>query len=222
MKIIGINGSPKGDKSQTRRLMMGVLEGARQAGADVTFIDICSLKISYCTGCGTCYAKGECVSDDDFTALFEKMADADGIVFGSPNYINQVTAQLKTVLDRMADSIHCQSFAGKHGCAVCTAGGSYADEVADYMNMTLLNLGATTVGKVAVLMGADPNAIVVGEKQSKDLGRKLADAIKTKWADPAQEKVHHERREYFKRLVSFNKDLWKHEYDYWKGLGELK
>ena len=221
-KIIGINGSPKGDKSQTRRLVMGVLEGARQAGADITFIDICKLDIDYCTGCGSCYAKGECVHDDDFGALLEKMHDSDGIVLGSPNYINQVTAQLKTVLDRMADSIHCQTFAGKHGCSVCTAGGSYADEVADYMNMTLQNLGATSVGKVAVLIGADPNAIVVGEKQAKELGRNLADAIKTKWVDPVQDKLHHERKEYFKRLVSFNKEPWKHEYDYWKGLGELK
>jgi multimeric flavodoxin WrbA len=221
MKIIGINASPKGEKSQTRRLVMGVLEGARQAGADVTFIDICSLDIHYCTACGTCYAKGECIHDDDYPMLLEKLLDADGIVLGSPNYINQVTAQLKTMLDRMADTIHCQSFAGKYGCAVCTAGGAYADEVADYMNMTLLNMGATTVGKVGVLVGADPNAIVTGEKQAKELGRKLADAIKTKWADPVQEKHHHERKEYFKRLVSFNKDLWKHEYDYWKGLGEL-
>jgi hypothetical protein len=37
-----------------------------------------------------------------------------------------------------------------------------------------------------------------------------------------QEKHHEERREYFKRLISFNKDLWVHEYEYWKGLGELK
>jgi len=222
MKIIGINASPKGDKSQTRRLVTGVLEGARQAGADVTFIDICSLDIAYCTACGTCYAKGECVHDDDYPLLFEKMMDADGIVLGSPNYINAVTAQLKTMLDRMADAIHCQSFSGKYGCAVCTAGGSYADEVADYMNMTLLHLGATTVGKVAVNVGADPNAIAVGEKQAKELGRKLAGAIKTKWKDPVQEKHHEERREYFKRLISFNKDLWVHEYEYWKGLGELK
>jgi multimeric flavodoxin WrbA len=222
MKIIGINASPKGDKSQTRRLVTGVLEGARQAGADVTFIDICSLDIAYCTACGTCYAKGECVHDDDYPLLFEKMMDADGIVLGSPNYINAVTAQLKTMLDRMADAIHCQSFSGKYGCAVCTAGGSYSDEVADYMNMTLLHLGATTVGKVAVNVGADPNAIAVGEKQAKELGRKLAGAIKTKWKDPVQEKHHEERREYFKRLISFNKDLWVHEYEYWKGLGELK
>jgi multimeric flavodoxin WrbA len=221
MKIIGINASPKGEKSQTRRLVAGVLEGARQAGADVTFIDICRLDIHYCTACGTCYARGECIHDDDYPALFEKLLDADGIVLGSPNYINQVTAQLKTLFDRMADAIHCQQFAGKYGCAVCTAGGSQAEEVADYMNGTLSNFGATTVGKVAVLVGADPDAIITGEKQAKDLGKKMADAIKMQWQDPVQEKIHHERKEYFKRLVSFNKDLWKHEYEYWKGLGEF-
>lgn len=222
MKIIGINASPKGDKSQTRRLVMSVLEGARQAGADITFIDICSLDIAYCNACGTCYAKGECVTDDDYGILLEKMMDADGIVFGSPNYINAVTAQMKTMLDRMADVVHCQSLAGKYGCSVCTAGGHYADEVAEYMNMALLNFGATTVGKVGVLVGADPNAIVVGEKQAKELGRKLAEAIKTKWKDPAQEAHHKERKEYFKRLISFNKDVWTHEYQYWKDLGEME
>jgi multimeric flavodoxin WrbA len=222
MKIIGISASPRREKSQTRRLVMSVLEGARQTGADVTFVDICSLEIKYCTACGTCYAKGECIHDDDYPVILEKMLDSDGIVWGSPNYINSVTAQLKTLLDRMADSIHCQSFTGKYGCAVSTAGGSMADEVADYMNATMCNLGTTTVGKVAVLLGADPNAIVPAENQAKALGRKLADAIRTQWKDPAQQKIHAERKEYFKRLVTFNKDLWKHEYDYWKGIGELK
>ncbi|MCK9579212.1 MAG: flavodoxin family protein [Methanoregula sp.] len=221
MKIIGINASPKREKSQTRRLVMAALEGARQSGADTTFIDICSLDIHYCTACGTCYAKGECIHDDDFPALLEKILDADGIVLGSPNYINAVTAQMKTMLDRMADVVHCQTLSGKYGCAVCTAGGAYADEVADYMNMTLLNFGATTVGKTAVLVGADPYAIVGGEKVAKDLGRKLADAIMTKWVDPVQEEHHNERKEYFKRMVLFNKDLWTHEYDHWKNLGEL-
>jgi multimeric flavodoxin WrbA len=221
MKILGINASPKGDKSQTRRLVMGVLEGARQAGADVTFIDICALDIHYCTACGTCYAKGECVFDDDYPMLLGKMLDADAVVLGSPNYINAVTAQLKTMLDRMADVVHCQSLAGKYGCAVCTAGGSYANEVADYMNMALLNFGATTVGKVGINLGASPDAIAGAEKEAKELGRTLADAVKTKMVDKEQKKIQNERKEYFKRLVSFNKDLWVHEYNYWKDLGEL-
>jgi len=46
MKIIGINASPKMEKSQTRRLVMGVLEGARQTGADVTFVDICTWRLN--------------------------------------------------------------------------------------------------------------------------------------------------------------------------------
>ena len=168
---------------------MGVLEGARQAGADVTFVDVCSLDIKYCTACGTCYAKGECIHDDDFPMLLEKMLDADGIVWGSPNYINSVTAQIKTLFDRMADSIHCQSFTGKYGCAVSTAGGSMADEVADYMNSTMMNLGATTVGKVGVLLGADPDAIVPAEKQAKELGRKLVDAIRNTVEGPCAGKA---------------------------------
>ncbi|MFA5416572.1 MAG: flavodoxin family protein [Methanoregula sp.] len=221
MKILGINGSPKGEKSQTRRLVLGVLEGARKAGADVTFVDCCDLEIKYCRACGTCYVKGECIHDDDMPALFEKMQDADGIVLGSPVYINSVTAQLKTVLDRLSDAIHCQAFTGKYGCAVSTAGGSMADEVADYMNQSLLGIGATTVGKVGVVLGADPNAIVPAEKQAKELGRKLADAIKTGWKDPAQAKIQAERRGYFGHLVNMNKDTWKHEYDRYKTMGWL-
>ena len=221
MKIIGINGSPKGEKSQTRRLVMAVLEGARKVGADVTFIDVCSLDISYCTACGTCYAKGECIHDDDFAMLYEKMKGADGIVFGSPNYINQISAQLKTLFDRMADGIHCQDFSGKYGCSVCTAGGSMADEIAAYMNSALSHLGATTVGTVGVNFMGNPDAIVPAEQKARDLGKNLANAIKTGWKDPEQEKALAGRKEYFKKLVSANKDIWAHEYEHWKELGEL-
>jgi multimeric flavodoxin WrbA len=222
MKIIGINGSPKGEKSQTKRLVMAALEGARKAGADVTFLDICSLDINYCTGCGTCYSKGECIHDDDFPALYQKMLEADGIILGSPNYINQVTAQLKTVLDRMADGIHCQNFTGKYACSVSTAGGSKAEEIADYMNSALFMLGATTIGTVGVNFMGNPDAIKPAEQSAKELGRKLAGAISTKWKDPAQEKLLAERKEYMKRLVLMNKDIWAHEYEHWKSLGELR
>ena len=221
MKILGINGSPKGEKSQTRRLVLGVLEGARQTGADVTFVDCCDLEIKYCRACTTCYAKGECIHDDDMPALYEKMLDSDGIVLGSPVYINSVTAQLKTVLDRMADSVHCLHFTGKYGCAVSTAGGSMAEETAEYMNGALRMLGATTVGSVGVILGPDPNAIVPAEKKAKELGRKLTNAIQTKYTDPAQQKYYRERKEHMKHLVLANKDVWTHEYEHWKTMGWL-
>jgi len=96
-----------------------------------------------------------------------------------------------------------------------------ADEVADYMNETLLHLGATTVGRVGVNLMGNPDAIIPAEKEAKELGRRLADAISTKWKDPAQQKIQAERREYFKRLVMFNKDVWVHEYEHWKMMGWL-
>ncbi len=148
-----MNGSPRGSRSQTLRLVRAVLDGARDAGAEVEFVDICKLDIGYCRGCLVCYERGECVRRDDFPGLYQKMLASDGIVLGSPNYINSVTAQIKTMLDRMGDAIHCQFFLGKYGCAVSTAGGSRADEVVDYLNDVLQTLGANTVGGVGVILG---------------------------------------------------------------------
>jgi len=221
MKILAINGSPRGSRSQTLRLVQAVLDGARSAGADVEVVDVCKLQIEYCNGCTVCYERGECIKEDDFAALYEKMLESDGIVFGSPNYINSVTAQIKTLLDRMADAIHCQMFIGKYGCAVATAGGSGADEVVAYLNGVLQTLGANTVGGVGVVLGGDPEAIVPAEGRAYELGRRLVQAIAKKETYPEQEKLHAEMLERMRALVMANKDRWHHEYDYWKAAGRI-
>ena len=219
MKILGINGSPRGSRSQPLRLVNAVLDGARSAGADVEFVDICRLDIEYCKGCTVCYERGECVKFDDFPGLYEKMLASDGIVLGSPNYIDSVSAQIKTMLDRMADAIHCQAFVGKYGCAVSTAGGSGADEVVAYLNGVLQTLGANTVGGIGVVFGGDPEAIVPAEGEAYELGKGLVRAIKNKETYPDQEKRHAEMFERMRALVLANKDRWQHEYDHWVASG---
>jgi len=221
MKILGINGSPRGSKSQTLRLVQAVLDGARSAGADVEVVDVCKLHIEYCNGCTVCYERGECVKDDDFAALYEKMCESDGIVLGSPNYIDSVTAQIKTMLDRMADAIHCQMFIGKYGCAVSTAGGSGADDVVGYLNGILQTLGANTVGGVGVVFAGDTEAIVPAEGRAYELGKRLVRAIEKKETYPEQEKRHAAMLERMRTLILANKDRWHHEYDHWKAAGRL-
>jgi multimeric flavodoxin WrbA len=221
MKVLGINGSPRGSRSQTLRLVQAVLDGARDSGAEVELVDVCSLDIEYCNGCGVCYERGVCVRDDDFTELYEKMLASDGIVLGSPNYINSVTAQIKTMLDRMADAIHCQLFTGKYGCSVSTAGGSGADQIVEYLNGVLRTLGATTVGGVGVVLIPDPEVLVPAEGRAYELGKSLAKAIREKKAYPEQEALHAEMRERMRRLVTANKGRWHHEYEFWKGLGQV-
>jgi len=222
MKVLGIIASPKGTASNTLQLVNGVLEGAKSAGAGTEIVDLYNLKIEYCTACGSCYAKGECPQDDDFPDLFEKMMNADGIVMGSPNYIDSVSAPMKALFDRMADAIHCQMLTGKFGCAVCTAGGSHQDEVMGYMNHVLTNLGATVVGGIGVAVGRDPLALSRSIPQAIDLGKKLVQSIQGMHHYPEQDEIHAQRREYFCQLVKANKAVWRHEYEWYVEMGWMK
>ncbi len=98
MKIIAIQSSPKRKNSNTLKLIEAALEGAREAGAETEIIDITRFKINYCKGCVTCYKDGICHQKDDYNAIKEKILEADGIILSSPNYIDNITAQLKTLI----------------------------------------------------------------------------------------------------------------------------
>jgi multimeric flavodoxin WrbA len=215
MKIIGIAGSPRGAKSQTLRLLKAILDGAQKAGAEVELVDVCQLKIEYCKACDTCHRTGKCVHKDDFAALRAKMMAAEGVVLASPNYFRTVTAQMKTVIDRMADVIHCQLFVGKYACSASTAGGPACEEVTSYLNQILLTFGASVVGSVAVSVGAGTEGLPEAEKKAAAVGRELAEAIASKRVYADQQESHQRTAAYFKRLVELNKARWPYEYDLW-------
>ena len=219
MKVLGINSSPRGAKSQTLKLVKGVLEGAKAAGAQVELVDLCKLKIEFCTACDVCHRTGKCVHKDDFAALREKLMAADGLVFASPNYFRTVTAQMKAMIDRLADAIHCQLFAGKYAASASTSGGPACDEVTTYLNETLLSLGADVVGSVAAAAGKRPEAVAAAEAKAVELGRELAGAIAAKRVYPAQAERHLHMAAYFRRLVDLNKDRWPHEHTVWQQKG---
>ena len=109
MKIIGINTSPKGNASNTLKLVNFVIKGAESEGTKTEIIDLYKLNIEYCTGCEACYATGECFLFDNFMEMFGKIMNADGVVLGAPDYINSVPGPMKTLFDRLSDAIHCQT-----------------------------------------------------------------------------------------------------------------
>jgi multimeric flavodoxin WrbA len=222
MKVIGINASPRGKDSNTLRLTNAVLAGAKEEGAETEFIDLYTLRIEYCTACGTCYATGECTLLDDFSDLFDRIMNADGIVLGAPNYIDCVPAPVKALFDRMADAIHCQMLTGKFGCSVCTAGGAGEDEVVGYMNKVLSTLGANIVGGIGVAIGRDPTALGKAEEDAHKLGKTLAQSIRGEITYPDQDALHKQKREYFCQLVKYNKDRFAHEYEWYEQMGWMK
>jgi len=220
MKILAICASPRGNQSLTLRLVRAVAQGASRAGVDVDVVDLCKLNIKYCTACGVCYAKGRCVHDDDFVDLYARILDSDGLIIGSPNYLRGITAQLKTMFDRMADAIHCQLLTGKYVCAVATAGGPGHNEVTDYLTELLISFGAYAVGSVG---GAAmiPGGMEAAEKEASVLGASLVDAIRDERTYPEQDAAHAEMRQLFTQLVLMHKDEWHHEVEYWRREGEI-
>ncbi len=217
MKILGINASPRGANSQTLRLVQAALDGAKSAGAEVELVDICKLDIKYCNACQVCFKTGACTHKDDFQGLYEKILATDGMVWGSPNYFHSVTAQMKTMIDRMADAIHCQLLAGKYCCFVATGGSNY-DKVTEYLSGLFLNFGTFVTGSVGAAMSGGPNALEAAEKKAFELGKSLAEDIIAKRDYIEQREMQEENREYFKRLVKMHQKDWEHEYEYWNRL----
>lgn len=99
--VLVISSTPrKGGNSE--KLAEAFLAGAREAGANAQIVYLRDEKIGYCRGCGTCDTTGVCVQKDDMAALTEKMLAADVIAFATPVYFYTMSAQLKTVIDRLA------------------------------------------------------------------------------------------------------------------------
>jgi multimeric flavodoxin WrbA len=214
MKILGINASPRSQKSQTLRLVQAVLDGAKSEGADIELIDACKLDIEYCNACQVCYKTGECVKKDDFQGVYKKILEADGLVIGSPNYLHSITAQMKTLLDRMSDAIHCQLLTGKYTVNVATAGRNH-DEVTVYMNSVMLMFGSFVTGSVGASMSQGPGAFDDAQKKAFEIGKALARDVKNKQDYIEQREQLQENREYFMAMVKRNKAAWEHEYEYW-------
>jgi multimeric flavodoxin WrbA len=219
MKILAIHGSPRTIRSTTRTLANFVLEGAAEAGAETGMIDLCDHRVTPCTACEACSFNGICVNDDDVPAIVARMKDADGIVFASPVYIDNISGQMKLFFDRLADAIHYQVLAGKYGCSVATTHTSGGDEVVAYQNHVLNYLGVIAVGGLSVATGGDADAVGAVEDSARALGRKLAGAITDGFSDPEQEAEITGNREFFRSLVEENRDFRPDDYERWVRMG---
>ena len=102
MKIMVLNGSPKGDKSDTLHLTRAFLDGMREASAqEAHILHVTDKNIGYCRGCFACkYNGGTCCQRDDMRAILEEMLQSDLIIFSFPLYCCGMPAPLKALLDR--------------------------------------------------------------------------------------------------------------------------
>lgn len=108
--------------------------------------------LKLCRGCFLCLTKGEeyCPNKDDRAMLVEKMMNADGVIFATPNYSLQVTAIMKNFLDRIAYTFHRPCFFGKRGMAIVTQGAIGADKILRYFKDVMTYTGFIHVSGLAL------------------------------------------------------------------------
>ena len=101
MKIAILNGSPR--KENTAAMVEAFAEGAREAGHEVEILHVGKMKINGCLGCEFCHTKGEgkCVQKDDMEKVMPAYLESDMIVFATPIYYFDMTAQLSAAIQRV-------------------------------------------------------------------------------------------------------------------------
>jgi putative sterol carrier protein len=104
MKVLALNSSARiGGESKTEFMLEYLVQGMREAGAQVEVINLYEKKIKHCVGCFTCWTKtpGKCIHQDDMSGeIFPKYLDADIAVLATPLYKYAVNSIMKTFMDR--------------------------------------------------------------------------------------------------------------------------
>ncbi len=101
MKIAVLNGSPR--KQNTSAMIEAFKEGAEKAGHEVEIIHVGKMKIGGCLACEYCHTKGEgkCIQKDDMEKVMPAYLEADMIVYATPVYYFDMTAQLAAAMQRV-------------------------------------------------------------------------------------------------------------------------
>lgn len=102
IKISIVNGSPKGSKGATYKMLKVLMELAEERSYEVNYIELAAKHITYCRGCYGCWLKtpGKCVILDDMNALLKSIRQSDYIFYASPLYVDNITGLMKNFFDR--------------------------------------------------------------------------------------------------------------------------
>ena len=127
MKVLLINGSPHAQGNTA--LALG--EAARELeklGVQTEMMHIGNKDIRGCISCGSCANTGKCVFNDAVNEAAAKLAEADGLIVGSPVYYASPNGTLLSFLDRLFFSTQGLDKRMKTGesVVVCRRGGASA------------------------------------------------------------------------------------------------
>jgi len=138
IKVLAINGSAR-KGGNTAILLRYVLKELEMEGIETELVELSGVKIHGCLSCRKCMARrdGMCAQSDDMgNELIRKMVRADGILFGSPTYVADVSPEIKALMDRACQVSRANDgiFRHKVGAAVVSVRRAGAIHTFDSLN----------------------------------------------------------------------------------------
>ncbi len=103
MRVVAFNGSARRD-GNTAALLKRVLAVLEAEGIETELIQLAGHLIRGCTACRACLEtkNQQCaITEDNVNAYIHKVAEADGLLLGSPVYFGMMSAEMKAFIDRV-------------------------------------------------------------------------------------------------------------------------
>ena len=196
MKVVLLNGSPR-KNGCTARALREVETQLQKNGIETEWFHVGNKPISGCIACGACKKTGRCAVSDDVNQCAALIADADGLVVGSPVHYAGASGAITSFMDRLFYSASKQ-FQFKPAAAVvsCRRGGASAtfDQLNKYF--TINNMPIVSSQYWNSVHGNTPEEVeqdLEGLQTMRTLGNNMTWLIRC--IDMAKDKVPYPEKE---------------------------
>ncbi len=184
MKVVAFNGSPRKD-GNTAILINHVFRELEREGVETELVQLSGKEIHGCIACYKCFENKDqhcAVKTDAANEYIEKMIGAQGILLGSPVYCQDVTAEMKALIDRagFVGGANGRMYKDKVGASLACQRRSGGTHTIDTMNHFFLAQEMILVGR-ALGMGREKGEVEQdqeGVERATLLGRKIAWVLK--------------------------------------------
>ena len=152
MNVVAFNGSPRKD-GNTTTLINQVLKELDREGIETEVVQLAEKDIHGCISCFKCFENLDrrcAVKKDGANECIEKMLNAQGIILGSPVYFQDVTAEMKALIDRagFVGLANGRMYRNKVGAAVACFRRSGGMNTIESMNHLFLSNDIIIAGRV--------------------------------------------------------------------------
>lgn len=178
MKVLLVNGSPH-KHGCTHTALEEVASELAKAGIETENFWCGTNPVMGCIGCGKCSATKRCWHDEDTVNRFlDKVAEADGFVFGTPIHFAGTSGTIKPFMDRAFCS-KMELYANKPAAAIvsCRRGGAQGGFEALNRYFTIANMPVVSSNYWNEVHGNTPEEVrhdLEGMQTMRQLGRNMA------------------------------------------------